>query len=56
MVRRAIHATSAKPLSQRRQSKELVIIPGATHTDLYDQLDAIPFDKLTGFLNDHLAI
>ena len=30
-------------------NKELVIIPGATHTDLYDQMDKIPFDKLESF-------
>ncbi|MBA8881825.1 alpha/beta hydrolase [Phyllobacterium myrsinacearum] len=37
------------------EPKELVIIPGATHTDLYDQVDVIPFDKLTSFFNQHLA-
>ncbi len=30
-------------------NKELVIIPGASHTDLYDNLEAIPFDKLESF-------
>jgi fermentation-respiration switch protein FrsA (DUF1100 family) len=35
--------------------KELVIIPGASHTDLYDKVDVIPFDKLTSFFNQHLA-
>ena len=30
-------------------NKELMIIPGATHTDLYDQNDKIPFDKLESF-------
>ena len=30
-------------------NKELMIIPGATHTDLYDQKDKIPFDKLESF-------
>ena len=28
-------------------NKELLIIPGANHTDLYDQMDIIPFEKLT---------
>ncbi len=37
------------------EPKELVIIPGANHTDLYDKLDVIPFDKLTSFFNQHLA-
>ena len=34
--------------------KELVIIPGATHVDLYDRLDVIPFDKLSAFFAQHL--
>tara|TARA_Y100000589_G_scaffold15180_1_gene12391 strand:- start:10031 stop:11086 length:1056 start_codon:yes stop_codon:yes gene_type:complete len=37
------------------EPKELMIIPGANHTDLYDQMDVIPFDKLTGFFEQHLA-
>lgn len=32
-------------------NKELMIIPGASHTDLYDQMDKIPFDKIVDFLN-----
>lgn len=34
------------------KNKELLLIPGAVHTDLYDRLDVIPFDKMTKFLND----
>jgi fermentation-respiration switch protein FrsA (DUF1100 family) len=37
------------------QPKELMIIPGATHIDLYDRLDVIPFDKLAAFFAQHLA-
>ncbi|SIR40951.1 hypothetical protein SAMN05421840_12023 [Shewanella morhuae] len=37
------------------EPKELMIIPGANHTDLYDQVDIIPFDKLTAFFKQHLA-
>lgn len=33
---------------------ELYIVPGATHVDLYDQLNFIPFDKLTDFFNKNL--
>lgn len=33
-------------------NKELMVIPGAVHTDLYDQMDVIPFDKLETFFND----
>jgi fermentation-respiration switch protein FrsA (DUF1100 family) len=35
--------------------KELVIVPGANHTDLYDKVDVIPFDKLATFFRQHLA-
>ncbi len=31
-------------------NKELMIIPGAVHTDLYDNLDVIPFDKIEDFI------
>jgi len=32
-----------------------VIVPGAVHVDLYDQMDKIPFDKLTAFFQRNLA-
>ena len=32
-------------------NKELLIIPGAVHTDLYDKTDIIPFDKMTEFFH-----
>ena len=37
-------------------NKELLIIPGASHTDLYDGggKNAIPFDKLEAFFQAHL--
>jgi len=35
-------------------NKELMIIPGANHTDLYDNLSAIPFDKLETFFYNNL--
>lgn len=35
-------------------NKELLIIPGAVHTDLYDRTDIIPFDKIVSFLHAHL--
>ena len=31
------------------EQKELFLIPGAVHTDLYDKKDVIPFDKMTAF-------
>ena len=36
--------------------KELVIVPNADHVDLYDQMDKIPFDKLTSFFKQHLSL
>ncbi len=35
-------------------NKELLIIPGANHTDLYDQIDIIPFEKLNAFFTAYL--
>ncbi|WP_298014189.1 alpha/beta hydrolase [uncultured Castellaniella sp.] len=35
--------------------KELLIVPGADHVDLYDQADKIPFDRLTAYFNRHLV-
>lgn len=36
-------------------NKELLIIPGAVHTDLYDKLDVIPFDKIQEFFEKYLG-
>lgn len=35
-------------------NKELLIVPNASHTDLYDQTGIIPFDKIEEFLKKHL--
>lgn len=35
-------------------NKELLIIPGAVHTDLYDQKNIIPFDKIQQFFQENL--
>ena len=35
-------------------NKELLIIPGTNHTDLYDQMDIIPFEKLDEFFGEYL--
>ncbi|WDT66689.1 alpha/beta hydrolase [Companilactobacillus crustorum] len=37
-----------------KDPKELVIVPGATHTDLYDQMNFIPFDKFANFFKENL--
>ena len=36
-------------------NKELMIIPGAYHTDLYDNMKLIPFDKITEFMKKYLV-
>lgn len=35
-------------------NKELLIIPNAVHTDLYDRMDIIPFNKLENFFRENL--
>lgn len=35
-------------------NKELIIVSGANHTDLYDRTDIIPFDKLESFFKGYL--
>ncbi|MBY6088737.1 alpha/beta hydrolase [Maritimibacter alkaliphilus] len=42
------YAAAAEP-------KELMIIEGADHVDLYDQVDIIPFDRIQDFFEGHLA-
>lgn len=37
------------------EPKELCIVPGARHIDLYDRTDMIPFDKLTSFFTEYLT-
>ncbi|SES76096.1 alpha/beta hydrolase [Prevotella sp. kh1p2] len=36
-------------------NKQLLIVPGATHTDLYDQTDKIPFDRMEQFFRQYLG-
>ena len=35
-------------------NKEFLVIPGAVHTDLYDNLDVIPFDKMQKFFEENM--
>ena len=35
-------------------NKEFVVVAGANHTDLYDGLSVIPFDKIESFFNENL--
>ena len=40
--------------SRYTENKELMIIPGAVHTDLYDRVDIIPFEKIDSFFQENL--
>jgi len=37
------------------EPKELLIVPGAVHVDLYDRPDKIPFDQMAVFFRQHLG-
>ena len=39
--------------SKYTDNKEMLTIPGAVHTDLYDNLEVIPFDKMQQFMADN---
>lgn len=39
--------------SKYTSNKGLLTIPGAVHTDLYDNLDVIPFDKIQKFFEEN---
>lgn len=38
----------------RGENKELVIVPGASHTDLYDRKNIIPFERIADFFRRYL--
>ena len=38
----------------RGENKELLIVPGASHCDLYDNREKIPFDKIEQFFRTYL--
>ncbi len=40
--------------SKYKDNKELLLIPNAVHTDLYDQTNIIPFDKIEAFFKNNL--
>lgn len=47
------HLYLPKNFNAQKQYKA-VVVPGATHTDLYDQMDKIPFADLVQFFDDAL--
>lgn len=46
---------SEQALEKAAEPKELYLVPGAGHVDLYDKVDLIPFDKLQDFFQQHLT-
>jgi fermentation-respiration switch protein FrsA (DUF1100 family) len=35
-------------------NKELLIVPNASHVDLYDNMEKIPFDKIESFMRENM--
>jgi uncharacterized protein len=46
---------SEDAFARAAEPKELHIVPGAGHVDLYDRVNLIPWDKLQSFFDQHLA-
>lgn len=47
--------TGNAPVGETREgNKELLIVEGASHCDLYDQKDKIPFDKIEEFIRENI--
>ena len=48
-------STGTAPVGETRDgNKELLIVEGASHCDLYDQKDIIPFDKIENFIRENI--
>ncbi len=45
---------SEQAYASASEPKELYLVPGAGHVDLYDRVNLIPWDKLTSFFTQHL--
>lgn len=45
---------NGESIAAKAANKELYIVEGATHTDLYDNMDKIPFDHIAEFFNKYL--
>jgi fermentation-respiration switch protein FrsA (DUF1100 family) len=46
---------SEQAYARASQPKELYVVPGAGHVDLYDRVNLIPWEKLTSYFTQHLA-
>lgn len=40
---------------QAKEPRELIVVPGARHIDLYDRVDLIPFDEIAAFYGKNLT-
>ena len=38
----------------KENNKLFMVVPGASHTDLYDNLEKIPFNQIAAFYNEYL--
>ena len=54
MTRRFSSKIITITIKRSGDNKELMIIPGAVHTDLYDRSDTIPFGKIESFFRKYL--
>ena len=45
---------SENVFKRAQEPKEMIVVPGADHCDLYDQFDKIPFDKLGAYFAKYL--
>ncbi|HUQ81016.1 MAG TPA: alpha/beta hydrolase [Gemmatimonadaceae bacterium] len=45
---------SEQAFAKATEPKELYVVPGAGHVDLYDRVNLIPWNKLTSFFTQHL--
>ena len=45
---------SEQAFARASEPKELHVVPGAGHVDLYDRVNLIPWDRLTSFFTQHL--
>ena len=50
------HVFSEHAYDRAADPKELFIVPGAGHVDLYDRVNLIPWDKLTSFFAKALVL
>ena len=49
-------SSASRPTALRLNPKELFVVPGAGHVDLYDRVQLIPWRKLESFFERPLAV